>query len=361
LHPSCSKWRILGYNMYMQTVLKQLIRLSVLLAAFIMLAGATYSQDDYQAYVIKAGEDLAVIAEKFHTTVQKLAAFNKNLNTDELHPGDMMRVPIIPQTMVVVPKSDDVMLGGAAGNVQMNNYLQPQPKPQPQPQPQPQVQIQPQEENGIIGVIGKVSVDVAEIRSEPGAGRVLFSRTIRGTELLVTDTIDNYYGVAMADGSTGWIQQLSIELTNERRIIPRSAIIQSPEPSVDNIIEQPGQADIVNESMKYLGIPYRLGGKLPNNVDCSLLVQTVFSKYGIKLPRTAAEQSKVGETVEFADLQPGDRLYFYKSSTSNIIGHTGIYIGNGQFIHASSNRGKVGIDKISEKSPYWNKLAWARR
>ncbi|GEM_PF-684380 len=349
--------------MYMHTVLKYLMRLSVILAAFVMLAGLSYAQDDYQAYVIKAGEDLAAIAEKFHTSVQKLAAFNKNLKTDELHPGDMMRVPVIPQTQVVVPKSDDVLLGGAAGVVQMNNYLNPQSKPQPQPVPQPLPQIQPPppEETGIIGVIGKVSVDVAEIRSEPGAGRVLFSRTIRGTELLVTDTIDNYYGVAMADGSTGWIQQVSVELTNERKVIPRSAIIQSQDTLSDNTTELPGQADIVSESMKYLGIPYRLGGKLPDNVDCSLFVQTVFAKYGIKLPRTAAEQSRVGDPVEFADLQPGDRLYFYRSATSNVIGHTGIYIGNGQFIHASSNRGKVAIDQINANTSYWSKLAWARR
>ncbi len=257
-----------------------------------------------------------------------------------------------------------MVIGGAAGNVNIYNYLQPQPKkplPQPEPQQQPQVQAPVQQENGIIGVIGKVSIDVAEIRSEPGGGRVLFSRTLRDTELLVTETIDNYYGVAMANGSTGWISQTSVELTTERRVIPRSAYTAADETFNEIINEKPGHAEIVNESMKYLGIPYRLGGKLPNNIDCSLLVQTVFGTLGYKLPRTAAEQSQIGDAVQFVDLQPGDRLYFYKSSTSNIIGHTGIYIGNGQFIHASSNRGKVAVDQINKNTSYWNKLAWARR
>lgn len=348
--------------MRMHTAIKYQIRLLVVLTAFIMLAAICHSQDEYQAYVIKVGENLTVIAEKFNTTVQKLASFNKNLNTEELKPGDMMRVPVIPQIQITTQPGDNSITGAAAGNVQINNYFQAQqPQPQPQQQPQIQVQTQTQEENGIIGVIGKVVVDVTEIRSEPGAGRVLFSRTVRATELLVTDTIDNYYGVAMSDGSTGWVAQTAIELTNERKVIPRSAITQVKDTLADAITEEPGRAEVVSEAMKYLGIPYRLGGKLPNNVDCSLLVQTVFSKFGFKLPRTAAEQSKVGANVEFNDLQPGDRLYFYRSSSSNIISHTGLYIGNGQFIHASSNRGKVAIDEIGENSPYWNKLAWARR
>ena len=84
-------------------------------------------------------------------------------------------------------------------------------------------------------------------------------------------------------------------------------------------------------------------------MDCSLFVQTVFGRYGVHLPRTAAEQCEVGQPVSTANLQAGDRLYFI--NRAGRINHTAIYMGNTQFIHASSNRGCVAIDSLTE--PYY--------
>jgi cell wall-associated NlpC family hydrolase len=88
-------------------------------------------------------------------------------------------------------------------------------------------------------------------------------------------------------------------------------------------------------------------------------VKNVFAKYGVSLPRHSGDQAKVGRAVDGADLRPGDRLYFDMKRVGRI-SHTGIYIGNGYFIHASSNRRGVGVDSIF-KSNYYRALVNARR
>lgn len=104
-----------------------------------------------------------------------------------------------------------------------------------------------------------------------------------------------------------------------------------------------GQA-IVNEAKKYLGIKYVYGGSTPKGFDCSGLVKYVCAKNGISLSRTSAAQSKQGVTVSKSNLQPGDLLFFAKSGR---VHHVGIYIGNGQMIHAPHTGSYVKVDSIN--------------
>ncbi|KPJ64926.1 hypothetical protein AMK68_00005, partial [candidate division KD3-62 bacterium DG_56] len=104
--------------------------------------------------------------------------------------------------------------------------------------------------------------------------------------------------------------------------------------------------------------PYQYGGRLPHSVDCSLLAQTVFAAHGIRLPRTAAQQAYVGYPVGYAELLPGDRLYFYNSDGR--VGHTGIHIAGGKFIHASASRGYVAMDDLFT-TQWWRIYAGAMR
>jgi len=117
---------------------------------------------------------------------------------------------------------------------------------------------------------------------------------------------------------------------------------------------------LAHSSLNYVGTPYQWGGEdLERGVDSSGFVQQLFGAIGVELPRTAAEQVNHGKVVDrLENLQPGDRLYFWDPKRGKI-GHTGIYLGNGYFSHASAAKGEVTTDLLGEE---WLKtLAAARR
>lgn len=102
---------------------------------------------------------------------------------------------------------------------------------------------------------------------------------------------------------------------------------------------------IIASSMDYLGVPYVFGGTSPYGFDCSGYVQYVFAKAGISLPRTADVQYEVGLPVSTTELIPGD-LVFFETYTYGA-SHVGIYVGDGNFIHASSSRG-VTVSSLNQ-------------
>lgn len=123
-------------------------------------------------------------------------------------------------------------------------------------------------------------------------------------------------------------------------------------------------ARLLDKAKAFIGTPYRLGGSTPKAFDCSGFVSYVFKQAGVELPRSSVTQSKVGETVDLDDAQPGDLLFFKTRGQKNRISHVGIYLGDGQFIHASSKGGKqhrrVRISDV-EGQYYMKRLATVRR
>ncbi|GAB4453756.1 MAG: hypothetical protein OHK0029_07140 [Armatimonadaceae bacterium] len=116
---------------------------------------------------------------------------------------------------------------------------------------------------------------------------------------------------------------------------------------------------VIRTALSSRGVPYRMGATGRGAFDCSGFVQHVFAKQGKKLPRTAAQQYQVGKAVAKTDLRPGD-LVFFKNTYKRGISHVGIYIGNGQFIHASSGSGQVTVSALSDAF-YVNHWAGAKR
>jgi cell wall-associated NlpC family hydrolase len=100
---------------------------------------------------------------------------------------------------------------------------------------------------------------------------------------------------------------------------------------------------VVGIAMQYLGTPYVWGGASPSGFDCSGFAMYVYAQLGISLPHNAAMQySSVGVSVSRSDLQPGDLVFF------DGLGHMGIYIGGGQFIHAPHTGDVVKISSLSD-------------
>lgn len=112
---------------------------------------------------------------------------------------------------------------------------------------------------------------------------------------------------------------------------------------------QQGKASaIIATSKQYIGVKYVFGGTTPAGFDCSGFVQYVFAKHGISLPRVSRDQYKIGTSVAFSNLQPGD-LVFFSLAKNGVVDHEGIYIGNGQFINAASSKGVT----IYTLGTYW--------
>jgi cell wall-associated NlpC family hydrolase len=111
---------------------------------------------------------------------------------------------------------------------------------------------------------------------------------------------------------------------------------------------------VVGIAMQYLGVPYVWGGASPSGFDCSGFSMYVYAKLGVSLPHHAASQYGMGTPVSKDQLQAGDLVFF------NGLGHMGIYIGGGQFIHAPHSGDVV---KISSLSDSWYARTWvgARR
>jgi hypothetical protein len=106
-----------------------------------------------------------------------------------------------------------------------------------------------------------------------------------------------------------------------------------------------GQPPVVSYARTYLGTPYKYGGtKASTGIDCSYLNQSAYRQAGIKLPRTAAAQYKATQPVDKAEAQPGDLVFLQNTGGEQGITHTGVYIGNGKWIHASAGRARRVIE-----------------
>lgn len=109
-------------------------------------------------------------------------------------------------------------------------------------------------------------------------------------------------------------------------------------------------AALIKEAESHIGLPYVWGGTSPvTGFDCSGFVQYVFGQQGIQLQRVSAQQALNGNAVSYSNIQPGD-LMFFSMSENGVVGHVGMYIGNGQMIAAET---VGGISKVSVSTSYW--------
>ena len=110
---------------------------------------------------------------------------------------------------------------------------------------------------------------------------------------------------------------------------------------------------IINKAYELTGIKYKLGGSKPETgFDCSQFVKYVFEQaLNLSLPPSARSLSKIGETIRFEDLQPGDLVFF--NTRKSKFSHVGIYVGNNEFIHAPRTGKTIRVESLTKN--YWLK------
>lgn len=212
-------------------------------------------------------------------------------------------------------------------------------------------------ENAELGY-GRINGSSVNVRSGPGTSYGSIAKANIGDKAYIIG-INNQWFKVIYGQKIGYIRSDFVDLTEipyeNRDSVNKPKFFVGGKstgvaPSASALNGTTGTASqIIATAKKYIGVPYLWGGTTPKGFDCSGFVQYVFKAHGILLPRTSREQYGVGTAVSKANLKPGDLVFFNTSGSG--VSHLGIYIGDNQFVHASSSKG-VTITSLSNS--YWS-------
>lgn len=220
-----------------------------------------------------------------------------------------------------------------------------------------------------LGKLGQILDDVPIFSRPSQNSHVYYHAKAHEYVVIQTSNAGGYYKVLLRNGTYGYVPEtevakLAYDVVADEQAAPEPARTHDALTSrgrPDNIrLSADSRAAVANYSLKFQGVPYKWGGTDPTKgIDCSAFVKFLYGQIGLQLPRTAHEQAMVGTPItRLEDLRAGDRLYFW-SSKRGMIGHTGIYLGNGYFEHASSNHHGVDTDYLGSKK--WLSILVAAR
>ncbi len=204
--------------------------------------------------------------------------------------------------------------------------------------------------------LARARVEQARVVAERAARRQLIERQLAERQRLLAQVKDEIARLQAAEAE----RQRRLEEQARERLASQPATETASAPST-SAPDAAGPAPparyggVVGIAMQYLGTPYRWGGASPSTgFDCSGFVMYVFAQIGVPLPHNAAMQYSYGSAVSRSQLQPGDLVFF------NGLGHNGIYIGGGQFIHSPHTGDVVKISSLGD-SWYASTYVGARR
>lgn len=248
-----------------------------------------------------------------------------------------------------------------------------------QEEEQPQQEIQTMEETtkttentDLSFTKGYINSSSVNVRKEPTKSSEILTTLILNTGVTITAQTDEWYKIEYGDYK-GYIHKSLISdkpvstsrngearavLIEEEKVTVKQEEVKSEQVVTTNSSSVAGE-NIVSFAKQYLGFPYVYGGTTPGGgFDCSGFVYYVFNSCGYSISRSCSVQAQSGIAVSRAQLQPGDILFFNNTSNGSI-GHTGIYIGEGRFIHAANPKRGVVTDTIN--SGYYNTYYYSAR
>lgn len=231
-----------------------------------------------------------------------------------------------------------------------------------------------------INKVGYVSTDGLRVRKGPSTDTEEITSLSKNDKVEITGQTGKWYKINL-DGDIGYVSAKYISdtkvpettsrsgstLRNETTVEQTPAVDETPKVEEEPIVEETPKAEeettdtatsttgaeIVAYAKQYLGYKYKSGGASPSKgFDCSGFTQYVYKHFGISINRTSGAQINNGVAVQRSDLQPGD-LVIFNNDANTKIGHVGIYVGDGNFIHASNPSDGVKITTLT--SGYYHK------
>ena len=188
-------------------------------------------------------------------------------------------------------------------------------------------------------VYGRVTEGPLNVRSAPTTDSERVDRLSTGSIVEILEELDGWYAI-----EGGYISAEYVRIVDAAEALTAG-----------------NGAQVVEYAMQFLGHPYVYGGTTPRGFDCSGFVKYVYANFGITMNRTASAQMDNGTSVSMSELIPGDVVFFKKAgSSASRASHVGIYIGGGQFIHASTSTTGVIISDL-DYAYYTTGFVGARR
>lgn len=195
----------------------------------------------------------------------------------------------------------------------------------------------------IIEPVATVNAVSLKVREQPNTDCPVITLVPQGEELLVTGTTDDGWVKIDLDGEDAYVSREFVKVEDKLEVaVTMSELLYGGGVSDTRV-------SLVEYAKQFVGNRYVWGGtSLKNGVDCSGFTMKIYSKYGISLPHHAASQANYGTKVTAATIRPGDLIFYSKGGAIN---HVGIYIGNGQVLHASSPTTGIKISSMYYRSP----------
>ena len=194
------------------------------------------------------------------------------------------------------------------------------------------------DQDNVFTSYGRVNADGVNVRADANTDSEILASIDTDTVVTVNGFVDGWYDVTCKYGTEGYIRSDFLDLTT-------SSVTSSG-------------SGIAATAKQYLGTRYVYGGAAPGGFDCSGFTMYVYKQYDYSLPHTASGQWQSGlgtRVYSIGALQPGDLVFFNDPSRNagKACSHAGIYVGGGQFIHASSSRSR-GVITSDLTSGYYN-------
>ncbi|MFC4323454.1 C40 family peptidase [Litchfieldia salsa] len=334
-------WSIAKNHSMTTTQLKQLNNVTgdMIYIGQVLNVSNTITEQSPATYTVKSGDTLSAIARQFNMTVTEIKILN-NLTSDLIRPSQILLVK---------------------GN-----------STPPSPSPEIGSSYIVQAGDSLSAIARKYETTVTELKRLNGltSDTIFIGQTLKvasssnqTTQPQAENPSSQLYNVQAGDSLSAIARKFNMTISDLKALnhlngdtiyIGQTLKVvgtQGTTTTEQTKSKQEINQELVRDSFNYIGVPYLWGGTTPAGFDCSGFISFMHSKHGIDISRTTSSgYYQMGTAVSRANLQPGD-LVFYAVNRPGEISHVGFYVGNNQFISATSSK---GIAVYSLDHSYWS-------